>query len=129
MSATAVLAQALTVGRDAHGVIQLSGNHNTVTVIVSGDAREPPRTAVGLQAATLGPNPYRSLLAFDEASSRLFFGREALTATLLDGLRALLRGGDVAPVPRLLGILGASGSGKSSIARAGLIPFPAKPGP
>ncbi len=117
-----VVTQTLTVGRDANGVVQLSGSHNTVTVVISGDAQAPPATPSAV-AGALGPNPYRSLLAFDETSHELFFGREALVAELLARLRNLLRrDGAGTGAPRLLGILGPSGSGKSSVARAGLIP-------
>ena len=110
--------QGLTVAGNAAGIVQLAGGHNTVTVVISGEAQRseaPPP-----QSGPIGPNPYRSLLAFDEASHALFFGREAQTEVLLGRTRELLR---AAPgMPRLLGILGPSGCGKSSVARAGLIP-------
>jgi class 3 adenylate cyclase/WD40 repeat protein/tRNA A-37 threonylcarbamoyl transferase component Bud32 len=55
--------------------------------------------------------PYRGLLAF-EADDRLFFsGREEVVAALI---------GSLAP-GRLLAVVGASGSGKSSVLRAGLV--------
>jgi WD40 repeat protein len=55
--------------------------------------------------------PYRGLEFFDEAHAEYFFGREDLTDQLLDELR---RG-------RFVAVVGASGSGKSSLVRAGLI--------
>jgi hypothetical protein len=59
-----------------------------------------------------GECPYRGLRFFDVEHTPFFFGREALTGWLLDALR-----GD----NRFLAILGPSGSGKSSLARAGLL--------
>src|SRR5690606_22892440 len=59
------------------------------------------------------PNPFKGLEAFQEMDAAIFFGREDLTAKLL----AHLREGK-----RFLAIFGASGSGKSSLVRAGLIP-------
>ncbi len=56
--------------------------------------------------------PYRGLEVFDEAHARFFFGREAMTQHLVEQLRHT----------RFLAILGPSGSGKSSLARAGLLP-------
>ena len=56
--------------------------------------------------------PYKGLSSFDTADAQYFFGRERLVAELV----ARLVG---AP---LLGIVGPSGSGKSSVMRAGLLP-------
>jgi transcriptional regulator with XRE-family HTH domain/DNA-binding beta-propeller fold protein YncE len=67
-------------------------------------------------APTPGLAPYKGLLFFDEADADLFFGREALTAQLTDRVTALTR--DVSA--RFLAVVGASGSGKSSLVRAGL---------
>ena len=55
--------------------------------------------------------PFRGLSAFDVGDAELFFGRERLVAEMV----ARLAG---AP---LLGVVGASGSGKSSAVRAGLL--------
>ncbi|MGW7545910.1 caspase, EACC1-associated type [Streptomyces sp. NPDC054770] len=60
--------------------------------------------------------PYKGLAAFETADSPWFFGRESLTRTLTD---ALARSHDDG---RVLAVLGASGSGKSSLLRAGLLP-------
>ena len=65
-----------------------------------------------------GECPYRGLEFFDVGHARFFFGREALTEWLLTALRRTPAGQE----NRFLAILGASGSGKSSLARAGLIP-------
>jgi cellulose biosynthesis protein BcsQ len=62
-------------------------------------------------------NPYPGLTSFDNASARFFFGREQLTERLLSSIRLALQNDD-----RLLFLVGASGSGKSSILNAGLIP-------
>jgi WD40 repeat protein/DNA-binding XRE family transcriptional regulator len=64
-----------------------------------------------------GLAPYKGLYHFDEADAELFFGRETLTAALVEKLTAGLEAGY-----RFLAVVGASGSGKSSIVRAGLIP-------
>src|SRR5579883_683535 len=55
--------------------------------------------------------PYRGLEFFDEAHAEYFFGREALTDQLIEKLRT----------GNFVAIAGASGSGKSSLVRAGLI--------
>src|SRR4051812_24023021 len=68
-------------------------------------------------AAFAGQNPYRGLELFDVDHAPLFFGREALTEWLLDALRRKPSGAE----NRFLAIVGASGSGKSSVARAGLL--------
>ncbi len=62
--------------------------------------------------------PYRGLKPLEAEDAGIFFGREAPTIEALDRLRGL---SEAAP-PRVLAILGASGAGKSSFLRAGLIP-------
>ncbi|MBL7202032.1 MAG: serine/threonine-protein kinase PknK, partial [Anaerolineae bacterium] len=69
-----------------------------------------PRMVVEPEPA-LGEPPFKGLQAFDVADAGLFFGREALVERLV----GRLKGGG-----RFLAIVGASGSGKSSLVRAGL---------
>lgn len=64
-----------------------------------------------------GVPPYKGLYYFDEADAELFFGREALTEGLVTRVTAGAETDN-----RFLAIVGASGSGKSSVLRAGLIP-------
>ncbi|MEA3060094.1 MAG: hypothetical protein QOE50_1506, partial [Sphingomonadales bacterium] len=61
--------------------------------------------------------PYRGLAALEADDAGIFFGRDAQVIAALDQLRGLC---EAAP-PRLLVILGASGAGKSSFMRAGLL--------
>jgi WD40 repeat protein/DNA-binding SARP family transcriptional activator len=63
-------------------------------------------------------NPYKGLRAFQEADAADFFGRDALVQQLLDRLDGAAAGRD----GRFLAIVGPSGSGKSSVVKAGLIP-------
>ena len=62
--------------------------------------------------------PYKGLEFFDSKDARVFFGRESLTAEILDRLRVILA---MRGARRTVGIVGPPGSGKSSVARAGLI--------
>jgi formylglycine-generating enzyme required for sulfatase activity len=62
--------------------------------------------------------PYRGLKPLEADDAGIFFGREAPVIEVIDRLRGLT---DAAP-PRLMVILGASGAGKSSFLRAGLLP-------
>ena len=61
-------------------------------------------------------NPYKGLRPFYEADEEDFFGREVLVEQLIDRLKA--NKGEV----RFLALVGPSGSGKSSVIRAGLVP-------
>lgn len=56
--------------------------------------------------------PYLGLDAFDEASATLFFGRRRIVSELIERLHT----------NRLIAVIGPSGSGKSSLIRAGLLP-------
>ncbi|GID65058.1 hypothetical protein Acy02nite_29390 [Actinoplanes cyaneus] len=65
-----------------------------------------------------GP-PYRGLRPFGPEDAGLFFGRESFVGDILDRLARLRADG---PGLRLLFLVGASGSGKSSLLRAGVLP-------
>jgi len=61
-------------------------------------------------------SPYRGLSVFGERDAGWFFGREAAAVALLDRMSRLLAG------TGLLVVSGASGAGKSSLLRAGVLP-------
>ncbi len=68
-------------------------------------------------------NPYVGLRAFQEADADDFFGREALVQQIIARLNPSVDG-RITPAadPRFLALVGPSGSGKSSVVKAGLIP-------
>ncbi|WP_026735835.1 nSTAND1 domain-containing NTPase [Fischerella sp. PCC 9605] len=76
-------------------------------IILTGKAAESVNPALG------GICPYKGLAYFDcnEEDPKYFYGREILTDQLLEKVRS----------GNLLAVLGASGSGKSSVMRAGLL--------
>ena len=59
-----------------------------------------------------GEPPYKGLQSYTENDANLFFGREQLTAELIQRLVET----------NFLAVIGASGSGKSSVVRAGVVP-------
>ena len=120
----------LAVGRDhvmLCASLPITGSEAHVTFSTEGLAR----LKSGLQRAGLDPRffdwpprhdpdraPYRGMLPLEAEDAGIFFGREAPIIEALDRLRGLRQ----AVPPRLLVILGASGAGKSSFLRAGLLP-------
>ena len=76
-------------------------------------AASAPAAAV----AWAGGSPFRGLHAFDEAHASLFFGRGEETRRLLEVVQAQVDAGVALQI-----VLGPSGSGKSSLVRAGLFP-------
>jgi len=66
--------------------------------------------AMARSRTTDGPSPYVGLNPFTAEDADRFFGRETLTASLLDRLGR----------QRFLAVFGASGEGKSSLLRAGI---------
>ncbi|MDM0001797.1 TIR domain-containing protein [Variovorax sp. J22P240] len=99
-----------------------------LTDLTQDRARGWQRLLQGLQAAGLDARslfdwdpsrpPYPGLLAFQKADAAVYFGRGAAVQSTLETLNRLRRLGG----PRLLLVLGASGSGKSSLVRAGVLP-------
>jgi hypothetical protein len=61
-------------------------------------------------------NPYKGLRAFTEADASVFFGRERLVMQLISRLQ------EDHPLRNFLAVVGPSGSGKSSVVSAGLVP-------
>jgi WD40 repeat protein/serine/threonine protein kinase len=84
-------------------VLEVLGETDTV-------ASDPSRSRVELQ--TQATNPYQGLASFQPEDAHLFFGRDSLVEELVGRLSR----------ERVLVVGGASGSGKSSLVRAGLIP-------
>lgn len=99
-----------------------------VTDFTRGEAEGYERLWRGLKAAGIDPQdwpdenpdrpPYPGLASFLEEDAPLFFGRNAEITKGLETLRQIRIPGDGS----LLLLLGASGSGKSSLVRAGLLP-------
>jgi signal transduction histidine kinase len=71
-----------------------------------------PALTASRSGAGVAPNPYRGLLAFREQDAPVFFGREAFTHELERAVRD----------QPLVAVVGPSGSGKSSVVFAGLLP-------
>ena len=108
---------------------QLPGSHDEKHVVYSQDGLR--RLKRGLEEAGLDPKffawppegerdraPYRGLKPMEAVDAGIFFGRDAPIVEAIDRLRGLRS----AASPRILVILGASGAGKSSFLRAGLLP-------
>jgi MinD-like ATPase involved in chromosome partitioning or flagellar assembly/tetratricopeptide (TPR) repeat protein len=72
----------------------------------------PSTAASGLPPSSIEQEPYRGLLPFREEDARLFFGRVRSTQQLIEQLRT----------DSWITLLGASGSGKTSLVQAGLVP-------
>ncbi|KAA3663127.1 MAG: helix-turn-helix domain-containing protein, partial [Chloroflexi bacterium] len=68
------------------------------------------------QEITALENPYRGLRAFTEADAGNFYGRKAL----VQDLQSMMADGS--DLSRFVAVIGPSGSGKSSVVKAGLIP-------
>ncbi|MEM8832184.1 MAG: caspase family protein, partial [Cyanobacteria bacterium P01_G01_bin.19] len=87
--------------------VWLSGTQGVIEVL-------PPQNGIADEdrlSLDLGICPYMGLEAFNEDSAEYFYGREALVQKLLDRVNH----------KNSIAVVGASGSGKSSAVRAGLI--------
>lgn len=69
-------------------------------------------------------NPYKGLRPFKEKDAGDFFGREQLITELIEAIstQVLSKQNTIFPAKRLLALLGPSGSGKSSVIQAGVLP-------
>ena len=108
----------------AYDDLPATGKSHKVRELVALCDRQDRLPALLAQCQKLRPNrewpvigdqpvesPFKGLRYFDVADAPLFFGREALTEELLEHLRQ----------HHFLAVIGASGSGKSSLVRAGVV--------
>src|SRR5258706_892517 len=96
------------------------------------DDRQPAHVAGGVSSVagqptavldlTTADNPYKGLRAFGEADAADFFGRATLIQLLLARMGETDEAAEERDLARFLAVVGPSGSGKSSVVRAGLIP-------
>lgn len=84
-----------------------SGNEIVLTRCSGIDSLLPATDATGVDIC-----PFRGLEFFDEAHADCFFGREQLTQQLVNAVAT----------DAFVTVIGASGSGKSSLVRAGMVP-------
>ncbi|HLF74832.1 MAG TPA: ATP-binding protein, partial [Anaerolineales bacterium] len=101
-----------TVTESSGDVIQISGNIVNSTIVIKSIVRDDQAVDLEKLPPEAGDPPYQGLQYFDERHAGRFFGREQLTARLVGRLQRT----------RFLAVIGASGSGKSSLVRAGVIP-------
>jgi WD40 repeat protein len=132
-----------------HGTVSgwMSGQHAPVgayrdrfdAVLVACGVRDPLERALWWEAAgrarqtrsTRGADgrpPYQGLQPFEAGDSAWFFGRDALIDRALAELVRLSERGPGGPAA-IMTVIGASGSGKSSLIRAGIIPALGRPAP
>jgi hypothetical protein len=136
----AELAMARSQGKPIFPVQVVAGTRHRLLEDVQGvDATDDEpggfaRLVAGLEAAGLraadsfgwdgSRPPYPGLAAFDVADAAVFFGRDGEVHRLLERLAPA----GVSGVDRSIAVVGPSGSGKSSLVRAGLLPRLARQG-
>ena len=88
----------------------------TDTVVLS---EKTTQTRIIEHGAVFNRNPYKGLKAFDETDASDFFGRDAIVRLIVLSVQKQLEEKESS----FMAVIGASGSGKSSIVRAGVIPY------
>jgi Novel STAND NTPase 1 len=116
-------------GADVRAIIEQNERQSADIRLVREDLSAIARAAAGAPAGAGRSDgsgrwvrgcPYRGLLPFDESDAEVFYGRERVATALAVKLAArVTRGGPVV-------VTGASGAGKSSLLRAGLLPLLAR---
>jgi len=98
-----------------------------LTQLVQLEQKQPSASASQSQPAPqesiLAPrNPYKGLHFFTSTDAGDFFGREQVVTDLIDEVKNALGKNPAGSDARLLAVIGPSGSGKSSVVLAGLLP-------
>jgi uncharacterized protein YjbI with pentapeptide repeats len=105
------VSNSISIGGSAFQSQIISGDNNQVSLNIYYQIQQEKHIE--------GANPYKGLDSFQEQDADWFFGRNQDIESLWQNLRTLL---ESPKATRLLPIYGPSGSGKSSLARAGLLP-------
>jgi hypothetical protein len=103
--------QNIEIGGDANSSTIVSGDRATIT-ITNYYYREDTQIEAVASANIDLPCPYRGLFHFGPDDADFFYGRDVFVAELLTATQ----------IRNFIPILGASGSGKSSVVLAGLVP-------
>ncbi|MCC7206834.1 MAG: protein kinase [Anaerolineae bacterium] len=96
--------------------VQAIARARELKLMVSDATPEAPGSEATFVAPPDMENPYKGLRPFEAADARDFFGREKLVQRLVKRL------GENHRPARFLAVVGPSGSGKSSVVKAGLVP-------
>lgn len=91
-----------------------------VAVLGTSPGRAPLMSPKTPEVGFVPRNPYKGLRAFTGTDASDFFGRDKLIDELIQALKASLVLDEQSA--RLLAVIGSSGSGKSSVVKAGLLP-------
>lgn len=96
--------------------VQAVARARELNLVVSDSTAEPTVIDSAFVMLAEPENPYKGLRAFQLADAHDFFGRERLIQRIVHRL------GERDKLARFLAIIGPSGSGKSSVVKAGVIP-------
>ena len=111
-----LLADALGLAEPVHGVFVAAARGRTPAEEVLAVLREAPAPEDPAPGPAWPGGPYLGLVPFEERDAQLFYGRDELADRLVRRLAERLDGAGI------LLVAGESGSGKSSLLRAGLLP-------
>jgi WD40 repeat protein len=101
--------------QQAPGIYPLRLDYDKGEFIFTPPQFDPEKSLVQALPLNEANNPYRGLKSFDENDAAFFFGRQTLIEELAQQL--------LQPNRALTIVVGVSGSGKSSLVKAGLIPY------
>ncbi len=116
-----LLARALGLAEPARAVFVAAARGRApaaeVLAAMRGEASPAPETPAPGESLVWSGCPYLGLVPFEERDARVFYGRGEMVAQLVQRLSGRLDG------PGILLVAGESGAGKSSLLRAGLMPW------